>query len=92
MYSLLDGVDMHRRNPMTFWIPSDSQKAAVKPGDYVKLAFMEGSHPTERMWVMVTKRQGDDFEGYLDNDPALLTSIKWQDIVVFNSRHIINLP
>jgi uncharacterized protein YegJ (DUF2314 family) len=92
-YMLVDGVEMNRNHPRTFQIPSAIAKAGVKVGDYVKLGFCEVGHDSnERMWVKVTKRDGDKFEGYLDNDPAFLTCIKWQDKVVFESRHIINLP
>lgn len=92
-YTLVDGVAMHRAHPRTFQIPSLADKAMVKEGDYVKLSFGEAGHQNnERMWVKVTKRDGDKFEGYLDNDPAFLVSIKWKDVVKFNSRHIINLP
>lgn len=92
-YTLIDGEAMHKVHPRTFQIPSLLDKARVTVGDHVKLGFGEdGQLHNERMWVRVTKRDGDKFEGYLDNDPAFLTSIKWKDVVKFNSRHIINLP
>ena len=91
-YTLIDGVARNKEHPNTFKIPTDVMKAAVQPGDYVKIGFTEDNESSERMWVMVTKRNGDEFEGTLDNDPAFLTSIKWNDVVKFNARHIINLP
>lgn len=92
-YTLVDGVEMNRAHPRTYQIPSLEEKDKVAVGDYVKLGFCEAAHiHNERMWVKVTKRDGDQFEGYLDNDPAFLTSIKWKDVVKFESRHIINLP
>lgn len=90
MYTLLDGVARNRAYPRTFLIPSELEKSLVVPGEYVQLGFTEGEQ-TERMWVMVTARVNDQFTGYLDNDPAFLVSIEWQDIVHFNSRHIIKI-
>lgn len=83
--TLIDGVAQHQRTPDTFWVPSDADKAAVKPGDHVKLGFTDGVH-RERMWVKVTSPG----IGLIDNDPAFLP-IEYGDTVAFEPRHILNI-
>lgn len=89
-YELIDGVAVNKSYPKTFEIPTKEEKAAVKVGHHVKLGFVEPGKQPERMWVLVTKVDGDNFEGTLDNDPYALTAVKHGDTVTFNSEHIIS--
>lgn len=91
VYSLMDGVHLNNEHPGTFQIPSPSEKADLKAGDWVKLGFEQEGKRTERMWVRITSRVNDNFEGTLDNDPNNLTAIKHGDVVRFNSKHIIGV-
>lgn len=91
-YRLASGVEQHRKTPETFWIPSDSDKAAIKPGDYAKLIFsVEGNDgPAERMWVLVTARDGDSITGTLDNQPYRLP-LKHGAQIEFGPDHVIQI-
>lgn len=95
-YSLVDCVYRNMMNKETFQIPSADDISKLKVGDLVKLIFFNpnatGQTPkAERMWVILTEINGTKFKGTLDNDPFYLRSIKYQDIIEFEDRHICNL-
>jgi hypothetical protein len=71
-WSLVSAVAMAKKHPRTFKRPSAKKLAAIAPGDFVKAAFKasKGDKATERMWVIVTERDGDTLRGKLDNRPA----------------------
>lgn len=91
MYTLVNGEERAKNNPTTFQIPSDYQKSKVTISDFVKIGFEEEGGFGERMWVSVTKRTENSFEGTLISVPLNLESIKHGDIVKFNSKHIIGV-
>lgn len=93
MYRLESGVKMSEENPTTFHIPSKEQKNMLKKQDIVKLVFIEDDteHHSERMWVTITDRDGDNFVGELNNEPFELKSIKYGDRVEFHADNIINI-
>lgn len=91
LYTLLDGIKQNELFPETFKIPSKYDIAKLQVGEHVKLCFQEEGKTSERMWVKLTKIDGDKFEGKLDNDPFNLESIECGDKVSFNSKHIISL-
>ncbi|MAP94361.1 MAG: hypothetical protein CMK07_05360 [Ponticaulis sp.] len=79
--------------PYTFYLPSEARLAAIEPDDSVKLIF-RGSpkglvHDAERMWVIVQTIHGDDFIGWLDNDPFDMPQIRHGDRVKFKRRQVI---
>lgn len=91
-YTLMDCVAQNRQYS-TFEIPDPEDKDSMKAGDFVKLVFEplnRDEHGGERMWVRITKREGDQFEGFLDNDPVLFSPdvLKHRDMVSFESKHI----
>lgn len=88
-YKLASGVEQHQKSPETFWIPSDSKKSEVSPGDFVKLVF-EGQ-PRERMWVRVTARDGDSISGTLSNTPRGQPGLKYGAVIEFGPDHIIEI-
>ena len=80
-WCLVSGEARHKDSPSTFEIPSLAEREGLKPGQGAKLIFMiEGeeedgtvSTSTERMWVIVTRREADGYMGILDNQPASLS-------------------
>lgn len=81
--TLINGEAMHRAHPETFQIPSEQDKLAIQPGDFVKLGFLyKGAG--ERMWVQVRS------EGYgeLNNDPVLMPMLCGEP-VYFEPWHIL---
>ena len=95
LYHLVDGVQRHNENPDRFGIPSNEEKAAVRLGDYVKLGFEPVDDEAdeqcgERMWVEVTKIDGDNFAGKLMNQPFIFAGILHVNMLIeFEKKHII---
>ena len=95
-YAVLDARPIAADAPYTFFLPSQSELAAVGKGDLVKLLF-DYPHETEkwaaeRMWVIVESAQGDELQGVLDNHPDEPTSpLKAGDSVMFNRHAILSI-
>ena len=72
-HELIDGVAMNRQHPITFSVPSDGEKATIRPGDYVKVGFTVDSSigQQERVWVQVQSVNHNKIVGVLDNDPGV---------------------
>ena len=68
------GLDHHRRWPESFQVPSDEEKAELRPGDLVKLQWSVKRYAAsgERMWVEITGRDGDRFIGRLTSLPVFV--------------------
>jgi uncharacterized protein YegJ (DUF2314 family) len=49
-----------------------------------------GAPSGERMWVKITKRDGDQFTGTLLNDPAFIDGLIYGDEVHFSTEHIVD--
>ena len=74
----------------TMSLVSDEQRGKVGRGDIVKLRFTDGVHG-ERMWVIVTERNGDDIVGELNNKPFFLTTVNLGDTVKFKAGEILDI-
>lgn len=94
-YDLRDPRPTQRESPYTFFLPSAEEVAEIAPGQQIKLIFVADpaseQNGAERMWVTVTRREGDDFTGELDNEPADIPTLKAGDIVQFKAHHIIGV-
>ncbi len=81
--------------PYTYSLPSKKFLSAIKTGDVVKIIFegipISKKYGAERMWVIVTERNGDDLIGKLDNDPFDMPQLNSGDIVKFRSSDIIDI-
>lgn len=89
-YTLLDGIEQNRLYPDTFHIPDRAEIQSLRPGYFVKLCFEEENNTPERMWVVITNIDGDNFTGILENEPLDIKSISYSDTVCFNSKHILD--
>ncbi|GIU12383.1 MULTISPECIES: DUF2185 domain-containing protein [unclassified Shewanella] len=83
-----------KESPYTFYLPSNEVIKQLEIGDVVKLMFNcdvenDQGWSAERMWVEITSREGDQFQGFLDNDPYYIPDIKAGDELSFNSHHIM---
>lgn len=81
--------------PYTFYKPSSEVVSLLKPGNLVKLIFsFDSDDPkspaAERMWVQITEVQDGDFSGCLDNDPAYIVDLKYEDSIQFQECHIVD--
>lgn len=75
-FELLSAGERHTANPGTFWIPTLQVRSSLRRGQAAKLLFdiqfQEDGRPmlgTERMWVIVSRRDGDVYVGVLDSTP-----------------------
>ena len=93
-------ANRHAAQPATFWIPSQGERDALRPGDGAKLLFRVGVSNArtqtglERMWVIVRKRAGGLYVGVLDNDPAdeeTAAILKRGDEIVFAAEHVADI-
>jgi hypothetical protein len=93
-FALEDGEQYHREAPNTFVIPPKVARAALRPGQIVKLMFnikADGESQVERMWVVVKGKEGDIYVGVLDNQPLATKKIRPGMRIRFQPRHIINI-
>lgn len=90
-WKLGNGVKRHKKHPLSFWIPSDEQKAQIGVDDAVKLVFEQSDGWHERMWVSVTKVGRYRLTGYLDNPPISFPRLAYGDTVKFRHKHIIDI-
>lgn len=89
MYKLKSGTKANRKSPESFWVPTEAEKDAINPGDYVKLMFKDSSG-TERMWVLVVET-GDEMKGTLANGPVFVDSVEFGEVVTFKRKHVIDI-
>jgi hypothetical protein len=96
---LTDAAALQKTAKYTFYRPSERVMAKLQKGNLVKLVFeitgLESNDllamlpSAERMWVIITERNGDKFKGTLDNDPYKIQDIKAGDVIEFEIKHII---
>ncbi|AJG21337.1 hypothetical protein [Cupriavidus basilensis] len=98
-WQLDDGEVIGEAHPETFWVPALAERQALQAGQLVKLIFRivtadeqdrEEQH-VERMWVVVTGREGDLYSGELDNQPYCTEEMAPGMPLWFEARHVINI-
>ncbi len=95
-WHLGSGGEMNRLHPDTFWIPDDEEKAALEPGDHVRLIF-EMSEDWgrkrwgERMWVNVVSVERRRIIGTLRNTPAGIPKLYPDQTIKFSRDDIIDI-
>jgi hypothetical protein len=92
-YHLQDIPSAHKDNPRTFLKPTDEDISSLKIGDLVRLFFVfdfvsDDGCRAERMWVEISEINGDQFAGYLNNQPRYLKDIHVGDLVRFERKNI----
>ena len=79
--------------PYTYFLPLPDHLAALQRDDSVKLVFRPTASGTkwdaERMWVTVTRVDGDHLEGVLDNHPDDIPGLEAGASVSFFLWHVI---
>lgn len=103
-WTLISAEARHAENPSTFWIPERQRREALGRGDGAKLLFDIETRESgqvvdrgvDRMWVLVTERNGDDYIGILESDPGMAEnlSLRRGSEVLFRPEHVceINRP
>lgn len=95
-YFLIDPRPITADAKYTFFLPSETELAAVGEGDFVKLNFEHipagEEWAAERMWVIVREVADELLSGILDNDPFEPTaSVRAGDRVTFKRYHIYSI-
>ena len=92
-WQLVDGEEMAKADPDSFEVPTRDEKDALRLVDQCKLEFervpARGGICGERMWVLVTERIGDQLRGTLSNQPVVIESLNFGDVVEFEIRHVL---
>lgn len=85
------GLESHRLWPESFWVPSDEEKAELRPGDMVKLQWSVQRYEAsgERMWVYIDERDGERLIGRLKNCP-MFVHLKPDQTIRFHLDDIID--
>jgi YgiT-type zinc finger domain-containing protein len=60
----------------------------LEPEQGVKLIFLAADGRGERMWVRITEVQNGRYVGTLNNEPVVLTHLKFKDIIEFGPENI----
>ena len=92
-WRLDDAQQLANDYPYTFHKPSPAVIAMLAQGNRVKLIFTFSSDDpaapaAERMWVEIDSIKGDQFTGFLDNEPYYVHDLKHRDLIVFSAQHI----
>lgn len=94
-YGIEDPTETAKENPYTFHMPSEAELDTVTEGTIIKLnikSIPPSRHThSERMWVIVTKRNGNEFTGKLNNIPYDIPQLKLHDELHFVRHEIINV-
>lgn len=83
MMEFIDAQAMHQKHPDTFNAPTAAELQSIKPNCQVKIA-----HNQERFWVTVTKVDGNQVEGVVDNQLVMDHPFDFGDTVCFHKRHV----
>lgn len=89
-YTLVDCLQMHKKYPKTFEIPTMREKFKLKKGSLVKLIFESEDGPVERMWVKIKSIGLANWVGILDNDPIFIP-IKRGARVKFQLKNVVSI-
>lgn len=89
-YYLVDAEQRSRENP-GFQIPAEYYRTNLQKNDLAKLVFKDTKENFERMWVMVTGKEGDTYTGTLNNHPVSIEGLNFEDEVKFKSFHVIDV-
>jgi len=94
-YEIDDVREKAEKNPYTFYLPSKLRINAIEVDDCVKVVIRSiprsYEYEAERIWVDVTKINGDSFQGKLANVPFDIPQLGLEDLIVFKSWHIIDV-
>lgn len=95
-FSLVDGQARHRERPDSFAIPFGHEVAALRPGDYCKVAVEPENgrdHGGERFWCWIVERRGDRVTALVSNHLILSCEhgLSLGDRITFQARHVLDV-
>lgn len=89
--------EIAKEAPYTFYVPSNELINRLQVGHLVKLMFANDTRRetdqsnAERMWVEITKIDGEHYVGVLDNIPYEIQHLKAGDEIHFQAYHIMSV-
>lgn len=95
IFVLTDAAERAAKYPDSFHIPSDSELALIKPGDYVKAGFewqeyqIHQACHSERMWIKVVSGTGKTLTGTVANDPIAQTGVVFGTEVTLEFKNVM---
>lgn len=95
-WGLLDAEAQHREFPDAFPIPTRAERESLQPGDMVKLVFVldpppESGPNAERMWVEVRSVTEHGYDGWLTNEPSVITGLEVGTFLAFGPEHVAGI-
>ncbi|WP_084580768.1 immunity protein Imm33 domain-containing protein [Sphingomonas azotifigens] len=94
-HTIIDPRPLAEGAPYTFYLPSENEVLALRPGDLVKLVFQSvppsREYAAERMWVAITRAEGDRLWGRLDNQPLDMPQLRAGQEIAFRRGDVIDL-
>ncbi len=94
-YTIADPRPIAEGAPYTFFLPSENEVLALRPGDLVKLIFQSTppsrEYAAERMWAIVRRIEGDRLWGELDNVPLDIPQLRPGSTIAFRREDVIDL-
>ncbi len=94
-YKLEDVVEINKKNPRHFMIPTKEEISNIKVGDKAKLVFkISNKNATiteERMRVEVKEKKGDYYTGILIDEPSQINTVKKGSKIRFVYQNIVSL-
>ncbi|MEZ6073401.1 MAG: hypothetical protein R3C10_24785 [Pirellulales bacterium] len=88
-YTLVDAVSENKQNPGTYDTPSEETRRRLPPQTTAKLVFDLKDGDAERMWVIVDRREGDEYIGVLANQPITSGLLRPGTAITFRAEHVI---
>lgn len=94
-YTIVDPRPLAEGAPYTFFLPSENEILALRPGDLAKLVFQSvpasRAYAAERMWVAITRVEGERLWGRLDNQPFDMPQLRPGREIAFRRGDVIDL-
>lgn len=87
MKEFIDAVQKNKEHPDTFQIPSKEDLDKMEEGFFVKVG-----HNGERFWTEITSiEESGTIFGRVDNDLVYEHPFKYNDKIMFEKRHILDV-
>lgn len=87
---LVDAEQRQAEHPDTFEIPDAELRSILDKGLLAKV-ILESNGAGERVWLKITRVDGDTYTGSCMNDPIFTTVVRKGTRIRFGARHIIDV-
>jgi hypothetical protein len=90
MYTFINGVEMNKQYPDTFWIPSDEEKDEITAEASVKIGItFEHDEGGERFWVLVKEVTETGFKVTVDNHLVSYGAPEYEEELEISREHVL---